>query len=293
MSTPSVITEGGVYLMYFFGGNFEEHDISEYLHLPEDKAQNPPKIAGMKMRIGVAVSQDGRNWGRIEGDDPTGACLVPFDATDPVNHQLAKYGQIHPNLQEELYCGWPDVLVRLTPDITHPYTMYYSTMTKQAKRKCIARATSPDGFRWYNKGICLNPDTHFDANGCARSHVILHAYFTPNRTWVEDNETWLMFYEGVGTDYKHRILMAKSYDGQTWHKKGVVFDVGQTHAWDSHGVGSPNILRLDDGTLRMYYTGQAADGATAIGVARAYTHDSDSILFQREQSEFVFSDTEA
>ena len=42
-----------------------------------------------------------------------------------------------------------------------------------------------------------------------------------------------------------------------------------------HSEGSNlrlTVDRLDDGSLRMYYTGQGEDGSTAIGVAR-FTND--------------------
>ena len=63
MSTPAVLMEGGVYLNYFFGGSFEETPIADFLeNTPE--AMKDAKIKGMKMKIGVAVSQDGISWGR-------------------------------------------------------------------------------------------------------------------------------------------------------------------------------------------------------------------------------------
>jgi hypothetical protein len=44
--------------------------------------------------------------------------------------------------------------------------------------------------------------------------------------------------------------------------------------------------RLDDGTLRMYYTGQGSDGSTAIGVAK---FDASTSEWAREQAEFSFA----
>lgn len=44
--------------------------------------------------------------------------------------------------------------------------------------------------------------------------------------------------------------------------------------------------RLDDGSLRMYYTGQGIDGSTAIGVAK---FDSSTAKWAREQAEFTFA----
>jgi hypothetical protein len=45
--------------------------------------------------------------------------------------------------------------------------------------------------------------------------------------------------------------------------------------------------RMDDGAQRMYYTGQGADGSTAIGVAKL---DTDSKEWVREQATIVFAE---
>ena len=46
--------------------------------------------------------------------------------------------------------------------------------------------------------------------------------------------------------------------------------------------------RLDDGTTRIYYTGQSKDGSTAIGVAKCSGEEASS-TFAREQAEFNFA----
>jgi predicted GH43/DUF377 family glycosyl hydrolase len=228
------------------------------------------KIQGMQMRIGVALSQDGITWGRVEGDDPTGACVVP-DAS-------------------ELYCAWPDVLVDDKVK-TDNFRMYYSTMISDTKQKAIGLAVSSDGFRWEKKGICLRPspsfetEESFDVGGCARCCVIQDAAFDESRLqWQTVPSSWRMYYEGVDADNVHRILTAHSSDGRTWKKLGVALDVGD--GWDAKGVGSPHCVRLDDGSSRMYYTGQSADGTTAIGVAKL---TSASAEWTREQATIVFS----
>ena len=70
--------------MYYMGGSYDETKIADYLD-EEKKARVPGDavIKGMKLKIGAAISQDGVTWGRIEGSDPSGACLVPYDKQDP------------------------------------------------------------------------------------------------------------------------------------------------------------------------------------------------------------------
>jgi len=307
MSNPAVITDGGVYLMYYMGGNLEETDLSLYMESSTTNNAAPPpetKIQGMKMRIGVALSQDGITWGRIEGDDPTGACMVPYEKSDPSTKGDIDTASTVWKVEEELYCAWPDVFVNTNTNKKlfggkeqQPFHMYYSTMTKDGKEKAIARAVSDDGFRWYKRGVCLRPggsgngdtnDDNLDTAGCARSIVFKEIEFDQVKGNWESvpklDAPWIMYYEGVSSvDRKHRILKAESEDGITWVKKGIVFDVGD--GWDCNGVSSPHILRMDDGTVRMYYTGLGENGSTAIGVARA----GDDGVFVREQAEFAFA----
>lgn len=276
LSTPAIMTEGGVYLMYYGGGNYEEADLKDYVE-PAVAEQLPTEtvLKGLKMRIGIALSQDGQTWGRVEGDDPTGACVVPEG--------------------DELYCAWPDVVCD-PDDKKAPFVMYYSTMTNSTKQKVLARAVSKDGFRWEKWGVCLVGDTDdkdsLDAAGVARPTVVRRLdYDTATGTWMPPSSRapWIMYYEGVSArDNKHRVLRAESTDGgQTWIKKGLVLDVGteEEDDWDCMGVGTPHLLRMEDGRTRLYYTGQGKGGTTAIGVATTNSGDVDG-PFTREQAEF-------
>lgn len=245
MSTPAIMTEGGVYMMYYMGGSFEETPIGDYIdrEMPEDA-----KIKGMKMRIGVCVSQDGNTWGRVEGDDPSGACMVPYDKNDPNCDYMASMTDENGSrvsLKEELYCGWPEVVVNIDDDASKSgFIMYYSTMTKEDKQKSIACAVSPDGFRWFKRGLCLEPEEGtLDAGGIARCNVARNSVFNEETGTWDFLNGYTMYYEGVSPeDNKHRIMMAKSEDGRKWTKTGVAMDVGSGDAWDCEGVGSPHVL---------------------------------------------------
>ena len=127
MSTPAISAEGGIYLMYYMGGSHEETPINDYVEhdMPEDAM-----IKGMKMRIGVCVSQDGKTWGRVEGDAPCGACMVPYDRNDPNARAMADLKDEDGNaieLKEELYCGWPEVVVKIDKQNAEKsgFFMYY------------------------------------------------------------------------------------------------------------------------------------------------------------------------
>jgi hypothetical protein len=239
MSTPAVMMDGGVHLMFFHGGNMEETSIADYMDKEVPEALKDAKLQGMRMKIGVAVSQDGVCWGRVEGDDPSGACIAPWDLEDETSPDLPK-GQ-----EEEMYCAWPEVVANLDDGAEFPFIMYYSSMTKDNKEKCIAYATSPDGFRWDKRGVCLRPDTEgLDSAGCARCCVVRDAEFDDDAGTWKELKSWTMYYEGVSPgDSKHRIMVAKSKNGETWTKGGTALDVGAEEAWDVSGVGSPHLVR--------------------------------------------------
>ena len=298
MSTPAVMTEGGVYLMYYMGGSNEETKIGQYLEreLPPDMADK--MIAGMNMKIGVALSQDGMSFGRVEGDDPTGAIMAPYDESDPnmkYMKQLRDEDGSLLDLREELYCAWPEVAVNDLNESERTkeqknmksFYMFYSTMLKETKEKAIAVAVSDDGFRWFKRGVCVAPEEGtLDAGGCARCTIVRKASFNEDDESWKNEKGWIMLYEGVSKDdNKHRIMAAESNDLRKWTKLGVAFDVGSDGAWDADGVGAPHVLRLDDGTSRMYYTGQGENGSTAIGVAKSVG----DIEWTREQAQFAFS----
>lgn len=143
------------------------------------------------------------------------------------------------------------------------------------------------GFAWSKRGIALRPSGPLDGAGCARCNVIRKAKLNEEGIWEEDKNGWIMFYEGVSSeDGKHRILAAESNDLKTWNKLGLVVDVGESDgAWDCQGVGSPHVIRLDDGYFRMYYTGEGSNGDTAIGVMKS----SDLKTWEREQAEVTFA----
>ena len=242
MSTPAVLTEGGIYIKYYFGGSYEESSLADFTDKDLPDALKDAKIQGMNMKIGVAVSQDGTTWGRVEGDDPSGACVVPYRKDDP--NILSD--SIPRDMPEELYCAWPEVTVNLGGKESESFIMYYSTMLVDNKQKCIGAAVSNDGFRWVKKGICLTPDEGtLDDGGCARVCVSRNAAYDENvMSWTEASG-FTMFYEGVSSDdNKHRIMKATSADGFTWKKEGIALDVGSdVDSWDHGGVGSPHVLR--------------------------------------------------
>lgn len=279
MTTPAVLNDGGVYIMYFMGGNHEEQRIAELVDVELPNHLKEKTTKGICMRIGVAVSQDGVTFGKVEGDDPSGACLAPYRKIDP------NVEKVPPGFPEEVYCAWPEVVLNPSGTKAESFIMYYSSMRKDTKEKCIVRAISEEGFRWIKTGIVLAPDEDgLDSAGCARACVLPNAKYNPETQTWKSTVGWTMYYDGASKiDKKHRIMKAESSDGKTWDKIGVVLDVGEPSSWDHRGVSSAHVIRLDDGAERMYYTGEGSDGTMKIGVARM---DAVKGIWERETAVF-------
>lgn len=62
--------------MYYFGGDHEEEEVGG------SGDGSVSTIKGTKLRIGVAVSQDGFYWSRVEGEYPSGAVLEAAQDND-------------------------------------------------------------------------------------------------------------------------------------------------------------------------------------------------------------------
>jgi sucrose-6-phosphate hydrolase SacC (GH32 family) len=114
-----------------------------------------------------------------------------------------------------------------------------------------AAATSPDGITWNKQGRVLSPPpgTHIAANGSAL---------------VVGGEI-LYWYE---TGYPLRIALARSNDGVTWKRSGVVFESGPYRSFDERAVADPYVIRAGEHFF-MFYLGQDRAARQRLGVARS------------------------
>ena len=95
--------------MYFFGGDANEVEGGGGV--------------GEAMSIGVALSNDGIHWGRVEGEHSSGAVLEPNEG--------------------QLFVGWPQV-IQIGSD-PERWRMYFHALNTKTKRYEIGIASSPDG----------------------------------------------------------------------------------------------------------------------------------------------------
>ena len=208
----------GVYSMWYFGGSQVVQQIG------------PQSVKGIDLRPGLATSHDGLHWTRIEG---------------PFRGALLDVGR--PGEFDMVFCGWPQVVAG-----DDGWTLYYHTLDPR-RGFCVGVATSDDGRRWRKRGEVLGPGAPgaFDEQGAATRTVIRH------------EGRWLMFYEGVGRGGYRSIGLASSQDGFEWARERGTEPDGSVFAhaprgsgrWDAFAIGTPCIVPMEGGALRMYYIG--------------------------------------
>ena len=180
------------------------------------------KDAGVTGYILSAISDDGEHWEQEPG--------VRIHVQSP---------------DAEKWTLCPDVLV--LSDGT--YRMYFQAHSAQ-DRDVILSTISPDGLSWTREpGIrVLDPAANLGSPRClpldgGRFRLYYHFYPLSNRT---------------GIDAGKCIRSAISDDGQTFVQEDGV-RIQQEDDLESYAVYAPEILRLADGSYRMYYAGWSED----------------------------------
>jgi predicted GH43/DUF377 family glycosyl hydrolase len=123
-----------------------------------------------------------------------------------------------------------------------------------SRHAAILAAVSPTGASWDRVGTVLEPV----AGELAVSHPSV----------IEIARTLYMFYAsddgGTGS-----IAVASSADGLSWNRHGTVLAASADWA-EEGGVNSPCVVRLHDGSLRMWYAALAGgDAALAYQISSA------------------------
>jgi hypothetical protein len=231
------------------------------------------KREGVTLRPGLAMSQDGRNFARIEADHHTGAL---FD--------VGAAGE-----WDELFIGAPQVVNSGTKDMR----MYYHSYDKSKNKYVVGLATSPDGFKWTKKGPIFDggsPGSNdFDAKGAGTRCVVRDI----------DTKKYYMFYEGIAEDGRRSIGVAISDDGvKNWQRQPEPVlttsssgsgeeEEGSSEYWDSGSVGTPCAVSMAKGTWRLYYSGRKTVSSgpwEGVGLALSEDGSGGLLKFKRRSS---------
>ncbi|XP_077213477.1 arabinanase/levansucrase/invertase [Tasmannia lanceolata] len=241
MSSAKVRASTAVYWLYYTGFSPEEIEFRLNIENPEKFLHNCGNC-GFRSLLGLAISQDGRHWARIEGEHHSGALFdVGLDGE-----------------WDSLFVAGPKVVYHRSGDLR----MYYHSFDVENGCFSIGIARSRDGMRWVKLGKIMGAGLtgSFDEGGVMNGHVV-----------AMKQGGYIMAYEGVGADGRRSIGVAESSDGlKDWRScgGGEAVLMPQEKGWDNEGVGSPCLVRMDgDDEWRLYYRGIGEGGRTGIGMA--------------------------
>ncbi|ESQ34308.1 hypothetical protein EUTSA_v10007591mg [Eutrema salsugineum] len=259
MSSSKVRANSSVYWMYYTGYTTETVEFQsqgfnfglgfpERSHLCDDKEG---KSRVYRSLPGLAISQDGRHWARIEGEHHSGAL---FDVGSEKDWDF-------------LYIASPHVVFHGSGDLR----MYYHSFDARTGEFCIGMARSREGIKWVKFGkIIGGRKSENDGPGFFDELGGRYPCVTRNKR----DGSYVMAYEGVDRNGKTSIGLAVSNDGiKDWKRvqdEEAVLDVGEGGAWDNEGVGCPCLIEMDgdsDHQWRLYYKGVGNGGRTGIGLA--------------------------
>ncbi|KDP41232.1 hypothetical protein JCGZ_15639 [Jatropha curcas] len=247
MSSPMY---SSVYWLYYTGYSSEEMEISRFFNI---SIENPERVSHynakpgkvLKSLPGLACSQDGRHWARIEGDYHSGALLDVGSSKE----------------WDSLFISSPRVVIHQNDDLR----MYYHSFDVENGCFCIGIARSRDGIRWVKLGKIMGKGKEgcFDELGTKNACVVRNG----------KNGKYLMAYEGVDSNGNRSIGMAESPDGlKNWKRveENPILEASEgDDRWDSKEVGSPCLIQMEDNEdeWRLYYVGADNEGRTGIGMA--------------------------
>lgn len=214
-------------------------------------------------RVGLAESDDGVNWTRVQGPLTMGSVFEPHP--DPARFDSGHLGVSDVQRIDGLYWMW-----------------YFAGDTSRNMRgkgfpMRPGAAISDDGMHWTRvegpvRGALL------DAGAEGQFDELMVAW--PQVIRVDDQD-WRMYYHTVDRDGAYLVALATSEDGLRWRKSGVVMGPGPAGRFDDLGVATRHILRMNDQWVMFYEgvkdIGQGRNVGRQIGVAVS----DDGIVWQR------------
>ncbi|KAI3945195.1 hypothetical protein MKX01_034956 [Papaver californicum] len=254
MSSSKVRVSAAVYWLYYTGFNSEQLEVPG---TPKIRVENPERNGEegaandvFRSLPGLAISQDGRHWARIEGEHHSGAL---FDVGAG-------------NEWDSLFISEPKVVFHKSGDLR----MYYHSFDVESGKFAIGIARSRDGMKWVKLGKIISGENEgsFDEFGVKSASVVR-----------KRNGGYLMAYEGVAANGEKSIGLAESSDGlKDWNKcaHGAVLKPSvEEDGWDNKEVGHPCLVQMDGDAdeWRLYYRGISCGGRSGIGMAISQGND--------------------
>ncbi|KAI7733305.1 hypothetical protein M8C21_008510 [Ambrosia artemisiifolia] len=256
MSSSKIRASNAVYWLYYTGFSNEKIEVLD--NSLEFRLENPERCGGKgefggicRSLIGLAMSQDGRHWARIEGEHHSGALI-----------DLGLEGE-----WDSMFISSPQVVFHSNGDLR----MYYHSFDLEKGQFAIGMARSRDGMRWKKLGKIMGGGRvgDFDEYGVMDPCVVRN----------KKDGGYFMVYEGVDVDGRRSIGLAQSSDGlKDWHRvegRPILKPAQETGCWDDGRVGSPYLVHMEGekDEWRLYYQGIGQNGRVGIGMAVSEGND--------------------
>lgn len=144
------------------------------------------------------------------------------------------------------------------------YYMFHNKFARWPGRVSVYLSTSEDGLNWeaVNRSVIFNgEDIEYVGTTLLASSVL-----------VEDDGTWVMYFynwetsEGMAPVSIGRAT-APSPEGPWVADPELILLPGSEGEWDALQVTAPDVIRAEDGSYLMYYTGVDEDEILRIGMA--------------------------
>lgn len=239
----AAFVDGKVYLAYL-GGD----------HKRPEPINGSPMPKGLRMRSGLAKSEDGVTFTRVEGKGGDGAAL------DYLGHT---------------FTSWPSLM----HDGRHFY-MSFTHVDLPHFKFGSALARSADGHDWSVLGELqfvdgANPK---DSSGMMTRQILPNPGIGAGK--------WLMVYTGLDdTEAQSRsIMLAHGDDLLHWERISAepILTSGDANAWDGGGVAAPQLVE-HEGRWHLFYFGFPNSGVTGVskGIGLALCDDIATLTFKR------------
>lgn len=287
---PHVIQMDGEFWMYYSGSQ-RCVDAGTYKGVAKDPKQ-PEKSDQRLFKLGLARSKDGVHFERHSpepvfsfGDDihsivtaailknpdgsvcrENGKLRMYFAAVDFPNGKYKHY-LYETTSADGLSWARPTLVMEnaYAPCVIKDgdkYRMWYTWIDKHPWHTNHAEST--DGTHWtISEKPCIVMDQKWEVKDQVYPMII------------RADGVWVMLYGCYWSDDKHTALgFAVSQDGLTWtkHPDNPVFRPEPKHDWESNFTTSHTLLRLPDGSFRLWYAGRRQPPWSnlyfAIGTAR-------------------------
>ena len=233
------------------------------------------RVAERVFHLGLATSRDGRVF-KKHADNPVyrfgdgkHSVLTPALLRNPDGSTLRENGNLRMWFSSTWFAGgnglhtlrestsadglrWSQPSPPLLKHIYAPtviktgdlFQMWYTDVSVGQWQ--FRHATSRDGHKWQvTKEPILKIDQAWESK----------RLFYPQVIRLEG--VYLMWYGSYWTERRSTTALglAASVDGKTWHKhpRNLVFTPDPTRPWESHYTTSHCVMRLPDGSLRLWY----------------------------------------